>query len=145
MSPRRNCHDLSLTWRNEEVYRSPRGGRDRLERGEGEEHGAEIWGSIAAVRAAGSRVRSRRRRAQVLLAGGALVVGLGCVGLAGSTPRAAAVDKPPAYLDTSLPFNVRAADLVSRMTMEEKLDQFRAMQPHSTFAAEADQRFLAWA
>ncbi len=63
------------------------------------------------------------------------MLGLGCVGLAGSAPRAAAVDEPPAYLDTSLPFSVRAADLVSRMTMEEKLDQFRAMQPHSTFAA----------
>jgi beta-glucosidase len=41
----------------------------------------------------------------------------------------------PAYQDTSLPFSVRAADLVSRMTLEEKYDQFRAMQPHATFAA----------
>ncbi len=89
--------------------------------------------SRAALRAVGSRMRSRGR-VQVLLASGALVAGLGYAGVAGSTPRAAAVDKPPAYLDTSLPFNVRAADLVSRMTLEEKLDQFRAMQPHSTFA-----------
>ena len=89
--------------------------------------------SRAALRAVGSRMRSRGR-VQVLLASGALVAGLGYAGVTGSTPRAAAVDKPPAYLDPSLPFNVRAADLVSRMTLEEKLDQFRAMQPHSTFA-----------
>jgi len=40
----------------------------------------------------------------------------------------------PAYEDTTLPFNVRAADLVSRMTLEEKIDQLRAMQPHATWA-----------
>jgi beta-glucosidase len=41
----------------------------------------------------------------------------------------------PIYLDTSYSFEERAADLVSRMTLEEKYDQFRAMQPHATFAA----------
>ncbi|MDR0944575.1 MAG: glycoside hydrolase family 3 C-terminal domain-containing protein [Bifidobacteriaceae bacterium] len=39
------------------------------------------------------------------------------------------------YQNQSLPFSVRAADLVSRMTLEEKIDQLRAMQPHSTWAA----------
>jgi beta-glucosidase len=54
---------------------------------------------------------------------------------ASATPNSASAEEVMAYRDTSLPFSVRAADLVSRMTMEEKLDQFRAMQPHSTFAA----------
>lgn len=31
--------------------------------------------------------------------------------------------KQPAYLDTSLSFEQRAADLVSRMTLEEKVSQ----------------------
>ena len=31
-----------------------------------------------------------------------------------------AQDKPPAYLDASLPAALRAHDLVSRMTLEEK-------------------------
>lgn len=56
-------------------------------------------------------------------------------GLAVGTEGAAASPAPgPAYQDTSLPFSVRAADLVSRMTWEEKLDQLRAMQPHATWA-----------
>ena len=81
-----------------------------------------------------ARVLSRRT-VQVSLAGGALLVVLVYAGVVGSTPRATADGAPLPYRDTSLPFSVRAADLVSRMTMEEKLDQFRAMQPHSTFAA----------
>ncbi|WP_456819615.1 beta-glucosidase [Cellulomonas sp. URHB0016] len=58
-------------------------------------------------------------------------------GLAVGTPSATAAPPRhgPAYQDTSLPFNVRAADLVSRMTWEEKLDQLRAMQPHATWFA----------
>lgn len=66
-----------------------------------------------------------------MLALGALVAGLGV-----NAPGAATADpETPAYKDTSLPFNVRAADLVSRMTLEEKYDQLRAMQPHATWAA----------
>ncbi|MDM7853679.1 glycoside hydrolase family 3 C-terminal domain-containing protein [Cellulomonas alba] len=53
------------------------------------------------------------------------------VGAQGAT---AAAHHVPAYQDRSLPFSVRAADLVSRMTLEEKLDQLRAMQPHATWA-----------
>lgn len=52
-----------------------------------------------------------------------------------TTPAALAVDTPgsidaasdlPAYKNTALPFEVRAADLVSRMTRAEKIEQFRA-------------------
>jgi beta-glucosidase len=50
-------------------------------------------------------------------------------------PASAAPDDTPAYKNTALPFNVRAADLVSRMTLEEKYDQLIAMQPHATWRA----------
>jgi beta-glucosidase len=72
-----------------------------------------------------------RRKPLTALVLAALVGG----GLAVSAQGAAAAPPSvPAYEDTSLPFNVRAADLVSRMTLEEKLDQLRAMQPHATWA-----------
>ena len=80
----------------------------------------------------GSSTRDSKRRWLALAVTWALVAS----GITSSAmPNPALADGVPAYQDTSLPFNVRAADLVSRMTMEEKLDQFRAMQPHATFAA----------
>jgi len=50
-------------------------------------------------------------------------------------PTSAQAAEPPAYQNTSLPFSARAADLVSRMTLEEKYDQLIAMQPHATWRA----------
>jgi beta-glucosidase len=93
------------------------------------------FGTARAARRAAGEGRRTPRPAQVLVTGGALAAALACVGVAGLPSRAAAVGEPPAYQNTALPFSVRAADLVSRMTLEEKLDQFRAMQPQSTFAA----------
>ncbi|HZC70133.1 MAG TPA: glycoside hydrolase family 3 N-terminal domain-containing protein [Jatrophihabitans sp.] len=46
-----------------------------------------------------------------------------------ASPLAARASQAPAqlpYQDTSLPFEVRAADLVSRMTLQEKIQQLRA-------------------
>ena len=58
-------------------------------------------------------IRSRTRPAAALIAGLALLTG-----------GAHAADPPtPAYLDTSLPPQVRAADLVHRMTLQEKVSQ----------------------
>ena len=42
-----------------------------------------------------------------------------------------------AYRDTALPFEVRAADLVSRMTRAEKIQQFRAERQHNAKVAPA--------
>ncbi len=82
------------------------------------------------------RARQRRRRRLGVTVVAALVAS-GLTGAALPAPAAAeAAPEPaggPAYLDTSLPFSVRAADLVSRMTLEEKIDQLRAMQPHATW------------
>jgi beta-glucosidase len=75
-------------------------------------------------------VRVSRKPVLALTLTALLGAGLG-TGAQGAT---AAPRDMPAYQDTSLPFNVRAADLVSRMTFEEKLDQLRAMQPHATWA-----------
>ncbi|WP_431908398.1 glycoside hydrolase family 3 C-terminal domain-containing protein [Micromonospora carbonacea] len=82
------------------------------------------------ARGRGRGVRSPGRRS--------LAVGLACAvaasGLAAFTrPASASAEDPPAYRNTSLPFSVRAADLVSRMTLEEKYDQLIAMQPHATW------------
>ena len=76
---------------------------------------------------------SRRRWLGLALTGAVVASGI----TASAMPIAAVAEEAPpaAYQDTSLPFNVRAADLVSRMTLEEKYDQFRAMQPHATWAA----------
>jgi beta-glucosidase len=51
---------------------------------------------------------------------------LAAAGLPAIVGGAAGIAAAPPYLDQSLPFSVRAADLVSRMTMEEKLLQFKA-------------------
>jgi beta-glucosidase len=59
------------------------------------------------------------------LVGGAALLGLAMAGrgaLATGPAAAAATDKPR-YLDPSLDFETRAADLVSRMTVEEKISQ----------------------
>lgn len=88
--------------------------------------------SMNPVRRATTRSALGSRR-QPLIA--LVVTALVSSGLAVGTQGAAASTPPePAYQDTSLPFSVRAADLVSRMTWEEKLDQLRAMQPHATWA-----------
>src|SRR5450759_5311828 len=76
---------------------------------------------------------SRRRWLGLALTGAVVASGI----TASAMPIAAVAEEAPpaAYQDTSRPFNVRATDLVSRMTLEEKYDQFRAMQPHATWAA----------
>lgn len=69
----------------------------------------------------------RRPRRDIKFRSAAVVAALTLVasGFAASAP-AAADDTTLPYQDTSLPFDVRAADLVSRMTFEEKLTQFFA-------------------
>lgn len=53
-------------------------------------------------------------------------------------PRAQAESQAtPAYRDLSLPFETRAADLVSRMTRAEKIQQFRAERQQSSGVAPA--------
>lgn len=71
------------------------------------------------------KYRPARLAAPVILALTTLTVA--CASPAGTQPTAAApapspADKP-AYLDTALDFEARAADLVSRMTLEEKAHQ----------------------
>lgn len=80
----------------------------------------------------GSDARSPGRRSLAL--GLAWVVAVGGLG-ALARPTSASAESTPAYRNTSLPFSVRAADLVSRMTLEEKYDQLIAMQPHATWRA----------
>ena len=55
-----------------------------------------------------------------------VAVGLACCGVvwaAGAQDAPKPADPKPAYLDTSLPAEQRAADLVGRMTLEEKATQ----------------------
>ncbi|WP_328461723.1 glycoside hydrolase family 3 C-terminal domain-containing protein [Streptomyces sp. NBC_00448] len=67
--------------------------------------------------------RSSPRR-RVLLA---VLSSLVCVsGLAGFSRPAAAADTEPIYLDTHYSFQERAADLVSRMTLDEKVQQLNS-------------------
>lgn len=94
---------------------------------------------VSSLRARRSTTRTgRARRASLVtfvataLVGSGLVVGTGSASAAPPRPKPPA--HQPAYTNTALPFSVRAADLVSRMTWEEKLDQLRAMQPHATWA-----------
>jgi beta-glucosidase len=55
---------------------------------------------------------------------------LACLLLASPVPRARAqAETKPAYLDTSLPVERRVADLVSRMTLEEKVAQMMNKAP----------------
>lgn len=76
----------------------------------------------------GTNRRRGRATAIVVAAVMALVVPLVVTGIA--TPAPAAPARPAAallpYQDASLPFEVRAADLVSRMTLQEKMQQLRA-------------------
>src|SRR5690242_4247335 len=51
-----------------------------------------------------------------------VVVTLGVARAQTPAPSADAAARPP-YLDPALPFEARAADLVSRMTLEEKISQ----------------------
>jgi len=73
--------------------------------------------------------RSRQQRLTAALAAGA-VAG---AGLIASTPAVAEPPTVPVYQDDSgqYTFEVRAADLVSRMTRAEKIQQFRAERQHN--------------
>ena len=59
----------------------------------------------------------------------AAVCSLGLIGTAGGTAQAGSPSQvrasPPLYLDTSYSFQERSADLVSRMSLEEKALQLR--------------------
>jgi beta-glucosidase len=79
----------------------------------------------------GDQIGRGRRRVALALSWAVVTSGLAAFGV----PTLAAADDTPAYKNASLPFSARAADLVSRMTLEEKYDQLRAMQPHATWAA----------
>ena len=93
---------------------------------------------VSPRRAHRSTTRTDRARHVPLV--GLVVTALVGSSLVAGAAGAAAAPRPgppvhgPAYRNTALPFSVRAADLVSRMTWEEKLDQLRAMQPHATWA-----------
>ena len=67
------------------------------------------------------KYRPARLAAPVILALTTLTVA--CASPAGTQPTAAAPADKPAYLNTALDFEARAADLVSRMTLEEKAHQ----------------------
>ncbi|MDR3359804.1 MAG: hypothetical protein LBO20_03965, partial [Bifidobacteriaceae bacterium] len=68
------------------------------------------------------RARKLRRFGSAVLAAGLAATVL----VPGLAANSAPGDNVLPYLDQSLPFNVRAADLVSRMTQEEKAEQFRS-------------------
>ena len=81
----------------------------------------------------GAGGRHLARRKSLAFAASVAVVASGFAAF--GAPSVAVADDTLPYQNTALPFSVRAADLVSRMTLEEKYDQLRAMQPHSTWAA----------
>ncbi|MDR1293431.1 MAG: glycoside hydrolase family 3 C-terminal domain-containing protein, partial [Bifidobacteriaceae bacterium] len=75
---------------------------------------------------------SSRHRPLTSLIAASVVAAFAAIGLQSApspvaTPAQAA--DTPAYQDTTLPFEVRAADLVSRMTLAEKAQQLRATNP----------------
>jgi beta-glucosidase-like glycosyl hydrolase len=85
----------------------------------------------------------RRRHASALITAALMSVTLGAppalaaqpaVFTAGASAEAA---DGPAYRNAALPFEVRAADLVSRMTRAEKIQQFRAERQHNANVAPA--------
>ena len=90
-----------------------------------------------------SPVPRRRRHAGALIAAALLSAALSAPATVAATPAAptagAAADAEdgPAYRNTALPFEVRAADLVSRMTRAEKIQQFRAERQHNAKVAPA--------
>lgn len=90
-----------------------------------------------------SPVPRRRRHAGALIAAALLSATLSAPATVAATPAAptagAAADAEdgPAYRNTALPFEVRAADLVSRMTRAEKIQQFRAERQHNARVAPA--------
>jgi beta-glucosidase len=67
----------------------------------------------------------RRRTSPLAAAAAAFIVTGGCVALTATaaSPAPAAQSATPVYLDTHYPYSVRAADLVSRMTLAEKVAQ----------------------
>ncbi|WP_225850388.1 glycoside hydrolase family 3 C-terminal domain-containing protein [Streptomyces sp. HPF1205] len=69
----------------------------------------------------------RRNKARILRAALAAVCSLGLVSTVGGTAhagqRSAVRASPPIYLDTTYSFQERAADLVSRMSLDEKVQQ----------------------
>ncbi|MDR1293529.1 MAG: hypothetical protein LBK59_01010, partial [Bifidobacteriaceae bacterium] len=77
--------------------------------------------------------RPRRRRAVIAAAIAACV---GLAGLVGATAPVAQADDTPAFQNQSLPFDVRAADMVSRMTWQEKVGQLRSANSPSSNPAD---------
>ncbi|MDR1294499.1 MAG: hypothetical protein LBK59_06015, partial [Bifidobacteriaceae bacterium] len=85
------------------------------------------------------RSKSVRLLIATSLSAGLAVAGLQALGAAPVSPAEADAGDVP-YLDTSLPFEVRAADLVSRMTQAEKIQQFRAERQYVNGIAPAISR-----
>ncbi|MDQ1294646.1 MAG: beta-glucosidase [Actinomycetota bacterium] len=90
--------------------------------------------SFASSRGRGHGRGTRSPGRRFLALGLAWAVAVGGLG-AFARPTTASAEGTPAYKNVSLPFSVRAADLVSRLTLEEKYDQLIAMQPHATWSA----------
>lgn len=66
---------------------------------------------------------------RVLSMAAAAVLAVGCVALPIPAPQAEPESTTLPYMDTSLSFEERAADLVSRMTLEEKVSQMGTNNP----------------
>jgi beta-glucosidase len=64
-------------------------------------------------------------RRSLLAALCSLACAIGLAGVSAPAPAARAADTKPIYLDTHYSFEERAADLVSRMTLDEKVAQLR--------------------
>ncbi|MDR0432856.1 MAG: glycoside hydrolase family 3 C-terminal domain-containing protein [Bifidobacteriaceae bacterium] len=71
-----------------------------------------------------------RRRRKVLAV--TIAASFGLAGLAATSAPIAQADDTPAYMNEALPFDVRAADLVSRMTWTEKVGQLRSSSSPSS-------------
>jgi beta-glucosidase len=87
-----------------------------------------------------SPVTRRRTHVGALLTTAVLSAGLVAPAAAIAAPAPSAPAATPylaAFRDTSLPFDVRAADLVSRMTRAEKIQQFRAERQQNAGVAPA--------
>src|SRR3954469_9473404 len=92
-----------------------------------------LRGAVRQVSVVSRRRGMRKRRVGlVALTGSICALAVGGASdiqrAAGAEPAAAAPAATPVYLDTSYSFQERAADLVSRMTLQEKASQMVSSQ-----------------